>query len=293
MTFDRAKTDYLRYVRLSRNLSPKTLASYQGYLDKFGSYLREAQITKVEAITLEAVLDFQESLRLKDQAVSAQTANYYLIAIRNLLKYLLSHNHNVLAPDRIELAKVAPRLLQPIEPEEFDQLLDSLTDKATTSKRDRAIIRVLFSTGVRVSELVNLKRSQISLKRGEAAVLGKGGKRRLVFFSPQAIDALEYYWQERHDDNPYAFASPRSTEKPITVRSVQRLITQLTKVSGLTKKVTPHQLRHAFATQLLRQGADLRSVQALLGHSSLNTTQIYTHVTNQGLKEVHQKFHSD
>jgi site-specific recombinase XerD len=233
-----------------------------------------------------------------------KTQNFHLIALRAFLKYLARNDIKSFPAEKIELAKIPERTVNFLETEEVEALFEAASIKHLASSgdlkqwRDLAMLKTLFSTGLRVSELANLKKNQVNLKRGEFMVRGKGNKPRLVFLSDDAKEAIQNYLNKRTDNNEYLFIgqSDKSdisqTDKPITPRTIERLVQHYAVKAGLVKKVTPHTLRHAFATDLLRAGADIRSVQTLLGHSSITTTQVYTHVTDQHLKQVHQMFHN-
>jgi site-specific recombinase XerD len=241
-----------------------------------------------------------------DKNLKIITQNYHLIALRSFLKYLAKRDVKSLAAEKIELPKTPARTVEFLDIEDVERLLkatDEETDKLTRL-RDRAILEMLFSTGLRISELTSLKRDSLSLKRGEFAVRGKGDKMRLVFLSQKAINAFSEYLKERKDNSKALFIrhdTKESVEKQmesmsekmsgLTDRSIQRIIKKYAKLAGITKKITPHTLRHSFATDLLTNGADLRSVQELLGHSSISTTQIYTHLTNKRLRDVYDNFH--
>jgi site-specific recombinase XerD len=230
------------------------------------------------------------------------TQNYHLIAVRAFLKYLSKRDIEALAPEKIELADAQRKQIGFLEPKELTDLLKApyeFEKKPEVAARDAAILEALFSTGLRVSELCNLDRDQINLKRGEFSVRGKGGKDRVVFISPSSATAISKWVSGRKDSAKPLFIHFGGTKDEedegeflrLTPRSVQRMISKYAKLAGITKKVTPHIMRHSFATDLLINGADIRSVQALLGHSSITTTQMYTHVTDQQLREVHKAFH--
>lgn len=301
MKSSRAIKEFLRYCKTAKGFSPHTVRNYSHYLKVFEEWLTDNGIEKIENLSSEDILEFQVSLQ-KDEGEkkrSQKTLNYYLIAVRSLLKYLLSREVEVLSPDKIALAKVSERQVHFLDTEEMETLLDAGKLSNLNDLRDQAILHVLYSSGLRVSELVSLKTSQINLERGEFSVKGKGGKVRPVFLSSEAKLALESYTAARKDTNQFVFIrhfkNPQLDDKhkqPLTVRSVQRVLRDRARLAGIVKPVTPHKMRHSFATTLLRNGADLRSVQALLGHSSVTTTQIYTHVTDKGLKEVHKRFHT-
>lgn len=277
------------------------MSNYRRYLARFESWAEAQKLTEIEQLASEDVEEFARSLSHGDTAThNKKTQNYYLIALRALLKYLLNRDVEVMAPDKITLAKTPERQVEFLDADELANLREVIPNSNLTDKRDRAIISLLFSTGLRVSELISLKRNQISLKTGEFAVTGKGGKVRPVFLGSVARDDLSDYLQERRDANPYVFIRHYKTSEldtkrktPLTPRSVQRILNHWAKLAGIEKPVSPHKLRHSFATDLLRNGADLRSVQALLGHSSITTTQVYTHITDKSLRDVHQRFHSE
>ena len=234
--------------------------------------------------------------------LSKSTQNYYLIALRSFLKYLSKREIKTLAPEKIELAKTSQRQITFLEDDELEEILSKPDKKTIQGLRDAAILNLLFSSGLRVSELSNLKKDDINLEKSEFSVKGKGGKVRVVFIDGEARDTLGTYLRARTDKSDYLFVSYGHSNKqeqkssvknqsPITPRSIQRMIKKYALSAGITKNVTPHVLRHSFATDLLMGGADLRAVQALLGHSSISTTQIYTHITDQHLQDVHAAFH--
>jgi len=294
-------TQYLDYLELEKNRSIKTRENYERYLKAF---LVFAKIQKPGDITMDKVMQFRlhlarESKNGKD--LKRITQSYYIIALRNFLKFLIKRDIETLSPDKIELPKIARRQIEIIEYKELERLLDAPNLNTFRGLRDKAILETLFSTGLRVSELCNLDR-YINLDRGELAVRGKGEKIRVVFISDDAKKAIKNYLDKRSDtidklfislakENTKEGAKPQKAIGKITPRAVQRLIDFYKRKAGITKKITPHQIRHQFATDLLMNGADLRSVQELLGHSNISTTQVYTHITNKQLKEVHEAFH--
>ncbi|MBI2635054.1 MAG: tyrosine-type recombinase/integrase [Parcubacteria group bacterium] len=284
--------DYLDYLEIEKNRSIKTRVNYERYLKKFFEF---SKVLKPEQITPEMVRQYR--LWLNRQAnqdgrgLKKITQNYYLIGLRNFLKYLARRDFKVMPADKIELGKQSERQVSFLEGNEIERLLTS-----PTNARDKAILELLFSTGLRVSELCNLNRDSVNLKSGEFSVRGKGDKVRLVFISDTAKEALKNYLERREDVDEALFI--RQTKNPaktdnlrLTSRSVERLMKHYAAKAGLSKKVTPHTLRHSFATDLLMNGADIRSVQELLGHSNITTTQIYTHITDKKLREVHNAFH--
>lgn len=285
---ERHLSEYLDYLEIEKNRSPKTRENYERYLKLF---FGEVNIKSLKDITEERVRSFRVVLARKD--IKKNTQSYYVIAIRNFLKYLIKHKHNVLSPDSIELPKVSRRDIEVLDYGELERLLKSPKGDDIRSIRDRAILETFFSTGLRLSELCSLPR-YIDLERGEVSVRGKGDKLRIVFLSDGAKKSIKEYLKKRTDPEEFLFLSLSKSGKTlgkITPRSVERLIDRYARAAGIPKKVHPHQLRHSFATDLLINGADLRSVQSLLGHANVSTTQIYTHLTNKELREVHEAFH--
>ncbi len=293
--------DYLDYLEIEKNRSIKTRVNYERYLKKF---LEFSKISEPEQISQDLTRRYRLWLNRqpirqaqgKPEGLKKNTQNYYLIALRNFLKYLAKRDIKVLSADKIELAKQSERQVIFLENSELEQLLKAPGNASFKDLRDRAILELLFSTGLRVSELCGLNRDSINLKSGEFAVRGKGDKVRLVFLSETAEIALKNYLQKRQDVDEALFIRnvknvSKTEDLRLTSRSVERLIKYYAAKAGLSKKVTPHTLRHSFATDLLMNGADIRSVQELLGHSNITTTQIYTHITDKQLREVHQAFH--
>ena len=293
--------DYLDYLEIEKNRSIKTRVNYERYLKKF---LEFSKISRPEQISQD--LTRQYRLWLNRRSIKKNTQNYYLVALRNFLKYLAKRDLKTLSADKIELGKQSERQVIFLENNELERLLNAPDNDSFKSLRDRAILELLFSTGLRVSELGGLNRDSINLKSGEFAVRGKGDKVRLVFLSETAKTALKNYLQKRQDIDEALFIRnisaqggsasggknpAKSDNLRLTSRSIERLVHYYAAKAGLSKKVTPHTLRHSFATDLLINGADIRSVQALLGHSNITTTQIYTHITDKQLREVHQAFH--
>ncbi|MDD4930820.1 MAG: tyrosine-type recombinase/integrase [Candidatus Colwellbacteria bacterium] len=283
--------EYLEYLQIEKNRSPKTKSVYKRCLEK---YIAFAHIQKPEDITNESVRTFRVHLA-EDTELKRNTQAYYIISIRNFLKYLIKRDQKVMSPEKIELPQMPKRQIEIIEYTDLERLLAAPKGSDIKILRDRAILETLFSTGLRVSELCALNR-QINLDRGELTVRGKGGKLRIVFFSEGTKKAIKEYLSARGDIDEALFVSFSKSKPPkmigrITPRSIQRLIAFYAKAAGIPRKVSPHTLRHLFATDLLINGADLRSVQEMLGHSNIQTTQIYTHLTNQELKDVHKAFH--
>ena len=286
--------EYLDYLEIEKNRSFKTRENYERYLRNF---LEFSKIKDIKDFTEESVREFRVHLarvkKFNGEILKRITQSYYAIAIRNFLKYLLKRDLNVFSPDKIELPKLGSRQIDILEYSDMVRLLKAPEGDSLRAFRDRAILEVLFSTGLRLSELCNLSR-YLDFKRGEISVRGKGDKLRIVFLSDSAKDAILKYIEKRGDAEEFLFVSLNKKGKvlgKITSRAVQRLIEKYAAKTGITKRVTPHQLRHMFATDLLINGADLRSVQEMLGHSNISTTQVYTHLTNKELKEIHETFH--
>ncbi len=293
---------FLEYLEIEKGRSPLTVRNYDFYLQRF---IEWAQDPKTDEIDYEKIRQYRLYLnRLEDPqrgTLKKTTQNYHLIALRSFLKYLARHDIQTMSPEKIELAKQGSRDVSFLDATDLERLLAApeKTDASDIIKaRDRAILELFFSTGMRVSELATLKKDQINLDREEFTVRGKGDKTRVVFLSHQARHFLREYLKRRNDECPYMFVrhdrakSGAEEVGSLTPRSIERLVKKYAAAAGIPKKVSPHTLRHSFATDLLMNGADLRSVQSMLGHSSITTTQIYTHVTNQQLKEVHQAFHA-
>lgn len=287
------KTQFLEYLEIEKGRSVKTVENYDRYLTRF---IEHSKVKAPAQITETLVREFR--LWLNRQAgvsgdMKKKTQNYYLIALRAFLKYLRKLGIESLSPERIELAKVGARDLDLITAQELNRLMASPSGDSLQSLRDRAMMELLFSTGLRVSELCVLTRD-LDLSRDEFAVRGKGDKVRVVFLSSSAKKAIADYLKKRGDLGDALFVSYGRAGKEsqaLTPRSVERIIKQHAINAGITRKVTPHVIRHSFATDLLENGADLRSVQALLGHANIATTQVYTHVTDKHLREIHKAFH--
>ncbi len=318
---DKFITDFLEYLEVERGRSERTIKNYDFYLRRFAEFAKHPAPEKITddlvhrfRLWLNRAVEGREAATLKKS-----TQNYHLIALRSFLKYLARKDVISLAPDKIELARQEMREVEFLEAEELDRLLaQPLGNLAATppspplgrggtggkgggrslvALRDKAILELLFSTGMRVSELSKLKIENINLSRDEFTVRGKGGKLRAVYLSSTAKDTLKEYLGKRRDPSPFLFVGHdrakggRGQTGGLTPRSIQRLVERYAKSAGITKHITPHTLRHTFATDLLLGGADIRSVQSLLGHASITTTQIYTHITNKQMKDVHKKFH--
>ncbi len=276
---EKLKREFLEHTEIEKGRSLNTVRNYDHYLSVFLEY---SKARMPRDVTDEIIREYRLWLNRKN--LKKKTQNYYLIALRAFLKYLAKRGIKTLPPEVIELAKVGERSIDLITPEELDRLLDAPDTSSVSGLRDKAILETLFSTGLRVSELCSLPRD-LDLKAEEFSVRGKGEKVRVVFLSSEAKSAMKQYLDKRKDiDNDQMF--------PMTSRSIQRIIKHYAIKAGISKKVTPHVVRHMFATDLLSNGADLRSVQMLLGHANIATTQIYTHVTDKALRETHKKFHS-
>jgi len=306
MLFTDSVKDFLEYLVVEKNRSPRTLVAYRHYFNRFSEWLGAK--TQLEDITLEKVRKFRVYLsNFSDdhgELLELKTQTYHLIALRSLLRYAAKRDIVCLSPEKIELPTQEARQVQFLTSEELERLLTSPDTATMAGLRDRAILELLFSTGLRVSELASLNKTMLNTENGEMRVIGKGRKERLVFISERARTWISRYFAERGDPNPAAFVgykgkgagnhpSPivEALATRLTSRSVDRIVQRYTLQAGLVKKITPHTLRHSFATDLLLNGADIRSVQTLLGHASITTTQIYTHITNQQLREVHERFH--
>jgi len=312
------KTQFLEYIEIEKGRSLNTVSNYDHYLTRFLNFLKNdnpANITDISVREFRLWLNRQSNLPWKslnknskgssDKTLSKKTQNFYLIALRAFLKYLARQEIKTLPAERIELAKVSERTLDLITSEELNRLLKSANDSDLKSLRDKAILELLFSTGLRVTELCSLSRD-INLNSEELSIRGKGGKVRVVFISEEAKNAIKTYLNKRKDMEDALFVrvdqeskgenkknkKQINAESHLNRHSIERIVRHYAKKAGISKKVTPHTMRHLFATDLLSNGADLRSVQALLGHSSIITTQIYTHVTDKHLRDIHKKFHN-
>lgn len=301
MLFSRAKTDFLEYQEIEQNRSQKTIANYDHYLTRLMDFAGDIKVSDIDS---ELVRKWRLWLNRLGTNTSDElqktTQNYHLIALRSFLKFCAKRNIPALAPDKIELARTVRKQVTFLNPEELERMFNQPDLSKISGLRDRAILELLFSSGLRVSELVGLDRDHINVKRREFMVRGKGQKDRPIFISQEAADWITKYLDKRSDTTKPLFIrySGKKTVDlsgnfhRLTARSVQRMVARYALLAGITKHVSPHTLRHSFATDLLMNGADLRSVQAMLGHSNISTTQIYTHVTDPHLKSVHEKFHA-
>ena len=301
MQAEAAKRQFLEYIEIERGRAVKTVENYDRYLTRF---FNQMKIVKVGDISEQNVREFRLWLNrqrgTKKDSMKRRTQNYYMIALRAFLKFLRKRDIEAISPEKIELAKLPERQIDLITSAELGRLMraprdaaekETDTQKKITYLRDTAILEMLFSTGLRVSELCSLD-SDLDLTRDELSVRGKGEKVRVVFISPSAKEAVRDYLKARDDMEEALFVDgrPKALHR-ITPRDVQRHLKAYVARAGITSVVTPHTMRHAFPTDLLSNGADIRSVQQLLGHASINTTQIYTHITDAHLREVHKKFH--
>lgn len=318
------KNNFLEYLEIERGRSRKTIDNYGHYLDRF---LDWAEVTDPKDITDEMISRYRIFLNRfegpKGDGLKKLTQNYYIIALRSFLKYLARKDIKTLQAEKIEVGKSERKEVEFLEPDEVERIIDVASGADFKSLRDKAILELLFSSGLRVSELANLNRDRLDLKNQEFSVRGKGGKIRVVFISNSAKAAIEKYLEKRTDIDPAVFVRDAkglekfSTKKSfspargemsegqrggrkknidkdslrLTPRSIQRIVKHYAVKAGIIKDVHPHTFRHSFATDLLMNGADIRSVQTMLGHSSITTTQIYTHITNPQLKEIHKTFH--
>ena len=304
MYLSEALADFLEHLEVEGGRSPRTIENYKLYLERFIDFAGDIDVAK---ITSETIRKYRLWLnRYKNSNTGKEllliTQNYHLIALRGLLTYLSQRDIPSLAADKIILPKTVRKQVTFLHYDEVVRLIEQIPLDNEPGLRDRAIIELLFSSGLRVSELVNLNRDHINLARREFMVRGKGQKDRPVFVSMSAAEHVKNYLDSRSDSLPALFISySRRLTKPLvsgdyrrlSARSIQRMVSHYARLAGITKHVSPHTMRHSFATDLLMNGADLRAVQSMLGHSNIATTQIYTHVTDQHLKDVHERFHSD
>lgn len=301
MNLEESKRQFLEYLEIERGRSVKTIENYDHYLSSFFRYAKKTEpidITETLVREFRLWLNRQPGTKVgtRVEPMKRRTQNYYLIALRAFLKFLRKRGIESLSPERIELAKVPERSLDLISPTELSRLMKAPDLKTQVGLRDRAILELLFSTGLRISELCNLSSDDVDLTRDEFSVRGKGDKVRVVFLSDEAKASVSIYLKGRKDMDEALFVqygkkAKAGKEIRLSPRAVQRMLKSCAIKAGITRKVTPHVIRHSFATDLLSNGADLRSVQALLGHAHIGTTQIYTHVTDKHLRDVHKKFH--
>jgi site-specific recombinase XerD len=292
--------EFLEYLEIELGRSPKTVENYHHYLARLIEFAQDPAIAAIDDEMVRKWRLWLNRLEPQGKPLSKQTQNYHLIALRSFLKFLAKRGTAAMPSDKIELARAHRKQVTFLTVEEVQRLFEAVNESSPAGARDRAILELLFSSGLRVSELVGLNREHINLKRREFTVRGKGHKDRPVFVSDQAVLWIERYLATRRDNAIPLFVhrSGRQTELNqgealrLTTRSVQRLVDKYRRLAGITKHVTPHTMRHTFATDLLMNGADLRSVQALLGHAHVSTTQIYTHITDPHLQQVYRQYHS-
>ncbi|MBU1017730.1 tyrosine-type recombinase/integrase [Patescibacteria group bacterium] len=296
---------FLEHCEIEKNQSKRTLVSYAHYLERFLEFAKDIDIIKINLPLIKKYRLFLNRYEFRPhENLSVKTQNYHVIALRAFLKFCVKSDWKVLAPEKVDLAKIPDREVEYLTREELERLFRTIDDGKITGLRNRAIVEMLYSTGLRISELTALSRQNVDLERGEFSIRGKGKKIRIVFLSERAKGWLKEYLDARDDNfGPLFLNHRRSREKKkgdldlkgehrrLTDYTIQEMVRTTACQAGITKHVTPHTIRHSFATELLINGADIRSVQELLGHSSITTTQIYTHITNKKLREVHQKYH--
>jgi site-specific recombinase XerD len=302
MDFATAKRQFLEYIEIEKGRSLKTVENYDHYLTRFAT---DMAIKRVKDITEDKLREFRlklnraQGVKVRGQAsatMKKNTQNYYMIAVRSFLKYCRKRNIDAVAPDSIELAKTGARHLDLISTDELNRLLKSPDLSSIKGLRDKALLELFFSTGLRLAELCSLN-SDLDLSKDEFSIRGKGEKVRVVFISDDARTAIKAYLKARKDMDEAMFVDIAKNgagrkDRRLTPRSIERIVREYAIKAGISKKVTPHVLRHSFATNLLSNGADIRSVQMMLGHANIATTQVYTHITDKQLREVHKKFHS-
>lgn len=303
-------SDFLEHLEIESGRSKKTIENYRLYLERFYEIVQEIlnkDVVKPEDITKEVLRKYRLKLNRYgsdngDEDLQTITQAYHLIALRGFMKYLARREIKSLDPSLIDLPHVVRKQVTFLHYDEVEDMLEQIDTSTESGLRDRAIIELLYSGGLRVSELVGLNRDSINLERREFVVRGKGSKDRPIFISEACADRVSDYLDARTDSLPALFLNnsrnlqavdTSGNYRRMTARSVERIVEKYAKLAGITKHVSPHTLRHSFATDLLMNGADLRAVQSMLGHSDISTTQIYTHVTDAHLKEIHEKFHSE
>jgi site-specific recombinase XerD len=300
MQYEEAVANFLEYLELEQNRSMKTIENYSHYLTRLSDFAGEIKLADVDPELIRKWRLWLNRLGTNtSDELSKTTQNYHLIALRSFLRFCAKRSYPAMPPDKIELARTQRPQVTFLNPEELERLFSQPKIGTLVGLRDRAILELLFSSGLRVSELVNLDRDHINLKRREFMVRGKGQKDRPIFISEDAAGWISQYMEKRQDNTKPLFIRYSGSKQVdlsgnyhrLTARSIQRMVARYTLLAGITKHVSPHTLRHSFATDLLMNGADLRSVQAMLGHSNISTTQIYTHVTDPHLKAVHERFH--
>ncbi|MCX6806589.1 MAG: tyrosine-type recombinase/integrase [Candidatus Berkelbacteria bacterium] len=304
--FDKLVMEYLEHLEIEKNSSILTLRNYRHYLNRFSNWLKghspslHRDVTKIDLETIRKYRLYLSRLQDKNKgSLKKSTQNYHVIALRAFFRYLIRKDMKVLAPEKIDLPKTESHSLKFLNHEQTEILLAQPDTSNIIGLRDKTILEILFSTGLRVAEIAKLNTDQINLKTKEFGVIGKGGRARVVFLSDSACEWILKYLQARKDEYKPLFVrysrgvdvEKKGENMRLTTRTIERIVEKYVKKAGLSVKATCHTLRHTFATDLLQSGADLRSVQELLGHKNISTTQIYTHVTNPQLKAIHQKFH--
>ena len=296
---------FLEHCEIEKNQSKKTIINYAHYLERFLDFTDDIDIEKIDLNLVKKYRLHLNRIEFRpNEELGVKTQNYHIIALRAFLKYCVKRDWKSLEPEKVELPKTPDRTVEYLTREELEILFNSVDTSKITGLRNRAILELLYSTGLRISELTSLNRNQINLDRGEFQIRGKGRKVRIVFLSDRAKKWVSDYLKARDDVLDPLFLNhkrPRTKtdekldtkgeERRLTDYTIQEMVRTAAYMAGIVKKVTPHVLRHSFATELLINGADIRSVQEMLGHSSITTTQIYTHISNKKLKEIHQKFH--
>jgi len=303
---------FLEHCEIEKNQSKRTLINYQHYLDRFLGFANDTELSKIDLGLVKRyrlfLNRFEPACRTgrfrPHEPLSIKTQNYHIIALRAFLKYCAKQDWKTLEPEKIELSKIPDRTVEYLTRDELERLFEAVDTSTIVGLRNRAIMEFLYSTGLRISELTSLNRDQINLERGEFQVRGKGQKMRIVFLSKRAKEWVNDYLEMRDDGYEPLFlnhrrarnkkqgaVSMKGEHRRLTEYTIQEMVRRTAYEAGIVKKVTPHVLRHSFATELLINGADIRSVQDMLGHASITTTQIYTHLTNKKLREVHEKFH--
>lgn len=278
---------YLTYLQYEKNVSPKTLENYSFYLNRLISYTGNIVISDLNLMIL---LDYR--IWLKQKKLATKTVNYHITALRSFLKFLMKNDIDCISPEKLELSKIEPREINFLLDEEIEKLLSmpkNMEKDPLICARNETILAFLYGTGLRVSELLKLKKKDLDMQSKQFKIVGKGSKMRSVFLTKTAREKLQYYLDMRIDQSDYIFISfsKNSYSKPLSRNAIEEMVKKYSYIAGIDKKVTPHTLRHSFATQLLKKGADIRTVQALLGHSSITTTQIYTHIDDKHLQSVH------
>lgn len=301
MLVAKIKTEFLEYLEIEQNRSQKTIANYDHYLTRLLDYAGDdLEVSQIDAELIRKWRLWLNRLGTNtSDELQKTTQNYHLIALRSFLKFCAKRDILAISADKVELARTTRKQVTFLTPDEVVRLFEACNVSNIIGLRDRAILELLFSSGLRVSELVGLDRDHINIRRREFTVRGKGQKDRPIFISEEAAHWLELYIKKREDNVKPLFVRYSGQKKVdtsgnfhrLTARSVQRMVAKTALLAGITKHVSPHTLRHSFATDLLMNGADIRSVQSMLGHSNISTTQIYTHITDPHLKEVHEKFH--